>query len=512
MRAAFGIFLLVGAVYVLAGPGRIDIIDGQYRFEVAKNILEDGSIQIMDPVLGWAVQGIKGIYSPYNVSGSLAGVPLVALADLTGSASRDRRQFFFSFTSAVLGAATAAVLFLFYEALGVRRRTAVGWTMVASFATLAFPAATTVFDQAQHGFFMLCACFLAFLSARRDSITLAGLGGVCLAILVNYQEIYAVLFPGLAVAALAAPDATPTDRRRGLERAAVFVFVGFLGLLVWAGINNYRYGSLVFSGKGGATHPPALGNPVIGLAGLLFSPGKSILLYSPATMIALVGLPGLTSRHSRLGRAVLITSIIYLGVISCLSFYGGDWCWGPRYFASVLPLLALGFPFVEPVTGAARGVVASIIAASVGIQVLGVSVDHHRFFYARSLPTYFWYTEPSFYFTHSALLSRPTEVLDSIEHGVPTDATEFRPGPYSALLTYAVFGGWGQGRTPTPVWMRRYQVFWLPRPWPLWMRSIPAERRPINAPMTETLFVIMGLAGALLLREQVRVRVMENRE
>jgi hypothetical protein len=480
VRPAIGIFLLVGAVYSLAGPGRIDIIDGQYRFEVAKNILEDGSIQIMDPYLGWAVQGINGVYSPYNVSGSLAGVPLIALAKLTGSATRDRQQFFFSFTSAMLGAATAAVLFLFYEALGVRRRTAIAWIMVASFATLAFPAATSVFDQTQHGFLILCAAFLAFLSARRESMTLAVAGGVCLALLVNYQEIYVVLFPGLAAAALAPPNASPASRRRSYERCAVFMFVGAMGLLVWCGINNYRFGSLLFSGKSNPAHPPAWGNPVIGVPGLLISPGKSIFLYSPATLIALLGLRRLFSREPRLGLSVVVTSVVYVGMIASLSFYGGDWCWGPRYFASVLPLLALGFPFLDPGRRAARIAVRCVIVASICVQALALSVEHHRFFFAHSLPAFFWYSDQSYYFTHSALISRPGEILDSIEHGIPAEATQFRPGPYPDLLTYAVFGGWGQRGMTSPEWMRHYRVFWLLRPWPLWMRTIPPGNRPVN--------------------------------
>jgi len=116
---ALGVCLVVAAVYIGAGPGRIDIIDGQYRFEVARNIVGDRSIQLMDPFLGDAVNGLLGAYSPYGVSGSLTGAPLVALANLVGEPSQDRQQFFFSFTSGILGAATAAVLFLFLTELSV---------------------------------------------------------------------------------------------------------------------------------------------------------------------------------------------------------------------------------------------------------------------------------------------------------------------------------------------------------------------------------------------------------
>ena len=105
---AIGVFLLVGSIYVLVGPGRVDIIDGEYRFEVARNLIRDGSLQIRDPFLLGAAEGIGGRYSPYGISGSLVAVPLVAVAMVIDPSSLDLQQFVFSFTSAMYGAATAA--------------------------------------------------------------------------------------------------------------------------------------------------------------------------------------------------------------------------------------------------------------------------------------------------------------------------------------------------------------------------------------------------------------------
>lgn len=487
---AAGLFVLVAAVYAASGPGRIDIIDGQYRFEVARNIVEDASVQIRDQFLGDAVAGLIGAYSSYGISGSLVAVPLVALAKAWGPYSIDREQFFFSFTSALLGAASAAVLFLFYIRLGVRARSAVGWTLVAAFATLSFPASATVFDQAQQGFFVLAAVYFGWLSARADSMAHAAIAGAALAVLVNFQESYAVLLPGIALAAWGAP--APAERRRALERCAVLAFVGGAGLLFYAGFNNFRYGSLVFSGKG-VNHPSPLGNPLIGAAGLLFSPGKSIFLYSLPTAIALFGLFGLARRDRNLARAVAATALTYFALIATLSFYGGDWCWGPRYFATVLPLVGLGFPFAR-LRGAMRALGAAAIAAGLAVQILALSLDHHRFFYARALPRFFWYTDRGFYFHESALFARPGEILESLRDGVPETAIALRPGPYPEELTYAVFGMWGRPDLPPPVWMRRFSVFWLPRPWPLWMRTIPRERLPVNPDLA-----LGGLAVAALL-------------
>src|SRR5262245_29043997 len=102
--AAAGVFPLVFAVSAAAASARIDIIDGQYRFEVAKNLLESHSLQIRDPFLPGASQGIGGRYSPYGISTSVLALPLLVAADSTGALSTERRQFFFSLASPILGA------------------------------------------------------------------------------------------------------------------------------------------------------------------------------------------------------------------------------------------------------------------------------------------------------------------------------------------------------------------------------------------------------------------------
>jgi len=500
-----GVFLFCAAVYGAAGPGRIDMIDGQYRFEVARNILDYHSVQIGDVFLGGSVSGVLGEYSSYGISGSLVALPLVLVSRALGATSIERDQFFFSFTSSLFGAAAMALLVLFYLRLGVEPRRALGWTLVAAFATLYFPGSVTVFDQAQHAFFILCACYCAHQGARRDSMALMAAGGASLAALVNFQETYAIVFPTVAVAALANFGTSPADRRRAWERVFVLLVVAGLGILVWAGFNKFRYGSFLFSGKG-VNHPSPLGNPVIGLPGLLISPGKSIFLYSPAVLLALAGLRHLVRADRALGVAVIATVAIHLAMISMLSFYGGDWCWGPRYFVATLPMLSLAFPFAaRPATSLRRFAYGAVVGVSFVIQLLGLSLDHHRFFYARSLPAFFWYADRTFYFHESALLSRPGEIVDSIRTGgVPAEAIAFRPGPYPELLTYAVFGGWNQDGLTSPQWMRRYAVFWLPRPWPLWMTSIDEGRRPIDVGAGLAVLAAMFIAGAALMRTALR--------
>ena len=79
-----GTFLFFLAIYLISGPGRIDIIDGQHRFEVAWNFVERGRPIVRDAFLSARV-GVDGArYSFYGLPASVAGTPLVWLGFVFG--------------------------------------------------------------------------------------------------------------------------------------------------------------------------------------------------------------------------------------------------------------------------------------------------------------------------------------------------------------------------------------------------------------------------------------------
>jgi hypothetical protein len=145
---------------------------------------------------------------------------------------------------------------------------------------------------------------------------------------------------------------------------------------------------------------------------------------------------------------------------------------------------------------------AAVVVLGLLVQLLGLSVDHQRFFFERELTVYFYVVDPWFYFKHSALVARPGEIARLVRHGVPETATQFAPGPYPDSVTYTIYPG--VVREPLPRWMRRYQVFHVPRPWPLWMRVVPPERRPVD-PWAFALGTLgVGVLGVGLVRRGLR--------
>jgi len=481
-----GLFLLIAAAYTLSGPGRIDMIDGQHRYDVTRNIIEQGKPVVTDMAIArWATPGLGGYRYFLGPSASVAALPFVGLGLALAPGTRALSQFLFSFTSGFLAAFACVLLFMTYELLGVTRRRAIAWTLVVAFATLLWPTSTSVFDQAQHAFAVMLAVYAGLRAGRGDSAGFAFLSGAAGGVLMNYQEVYVLLIPALGLTCMMEGERIWAFAKSRRFRA--YVAGSTIGLAMLLLYNAVRFGSplaLAGSATGGAN---VYVNPLVGAAGLLFSPGKSLLLFSPPVLLAIFGWRHLYREHRTFARGVLLVIACHFLVIANLRFYGGDWCWGPRYLVVTLPLVCLALPFVTwP-----RAVKGAVIALGVVIQLLGIAVDHHRWFYENALADQFW-ADKSYYFTHSQLFARPGEVAEVYSDSSPIpDVRRFAPNPYRSP-TYTTFGN--LQRDQSPIWMKQFALFNVPRPWPLWMSRLSADQQPV-AWKIWALLALLALAG-----------------
>jgi hypothetical protein len=519
---AAGVFLFVLACYVATNPGRIDVLDGQMRFDVAYNWLTQGRPIVRDPWVG-PIMGVPGrngaMYSFYGAPASVLSMPLVWFGLHSNPNNAEASQFLFSLTSSVVGALIAPLLFLFYLELGVTIRRAFLWTMVSSFATLVWPASCTTFDNAQHAFFGIAAAYLGVVSSRRGSNIFALAGGLMAGILLLYQEYFLLIVPALAFSTVdwrAIPNEfSPVEsdspkvsnaiasflrsagriplqviraacRSAGVARSSCIRCLSFFagvatGVLMLFAYNFLRFGAFLENGKmrNFAHRHPVWGNPLSGLPTLLISPGKSLLLYSPPLLLGLLGIRYLWRRSPVAALVVLGASLPLLAFMSCYAGLGGDWCWGPRYLTILLPLFALAFPFI-PAAKVKRSVVLAVVSAGFLVQILALSVETQRFFFEHALNDYFWAEDQWAYFKHSALFARVAETM-SLADGPPATARYFNSAPSPDWHTYTILGPpppWP--RSLSPVWMRNFEIYYLPRPWPLWMAWIPLALRPVD--------------------------------
>jgi hypothetical protein len=129
------------------------------------------------------------------------------------------------------------------------------------------------------------------------------------------------------------------------------------------------------------------GNLAEGVAGLLVSPSRGLLVYSPIVLLAGVGAwrawrPSASTAHLRLLRsASLMCLIAFLAYSKYLVWWAGH-SYGPRYLTDILPLacllMALGIEMPLPAASAARtrpvvrvGGWKLVAAYSIAIQAIG---------------------------------------------------------------------------------------------------------------------------------------------
>mgnify|MGYP001026585147 CR=1 FL=1 len=520
--ATIGVFFVVAAVYLLTSPGRIDMIDGQFRYEVAANLLSHGEPTVRDPALQpFGVPGPNGkIYARYGAGGSVIALPLLWIADRGADPDGEVHRFLFTLATPLVAAAACAVLFSFLLRLAVPAGRALSCTAIVAFSSLLWPSAVSTFPNAQYAFFFLAALLLGHESARRGSLGLAAAGGAVLGLLVTYDEYLLCLVPGAASCTIAPAvwdrlrgDASWLERARSLLGAArrdgslarfvTFAFATLLGVALFFLFNRWRFGSILHSGKVDALpeEHAIFGNPLGGFLGLLVSPGKGVIWYSPPILLGALGLRDLLRRHRSLGLALLLSSVTLLFVLSPVAFWAGDWCWGPRYLTVVVPAFGLAMPAVVE---RARKLTATVAVAGLVVQLLAVSVDHQRFFFERALPDHFWAKSSWVYFERSQLLARPAEVL-AVLRGPPKEAVFFNNAPDPQSLTYCTFGPRPELRPHAALWMQHFQLYFLPRPWPLWMSSgVPQRQPPIDVGLAVLACVVLAGLGAVLVRGGLR--------
>ena len=450
-----GQFVAVFAVVALSGPGRIDIVDGQTRYEVARSLVEHGDSVIRDPDVRYTVfPGRDGqLYTPYRFPQTGAGVVAIVLADHTGPVSEGRRHFWFVLTSAFAGALLAVVYTLWFRSLGQNCLPAVGWGSAGIFCTPNWFYATSTFDDVWGATALVGAVVLAGASRRGWGWALAA--GLALGLAFNCkQPLGLFVLPVLAVAY----DWKASPRRQW-ARLGLIVAGLAAGVAAYKVYDYYKYPpeALLAHADAWANRGPLWNaNPIPALLSLSVSLGAGAFWYCPTWPIALRGLAASYRLDKWVGVAVLAASAGFVLFISFVAFYKGDPCWGPRYLTPMLALWWLWAP-----AGAARlgrRLVVLVLVLGVVVQLLALSVDPQRLHLERALPSA-TYSQPGWLHFEPALshlLNRPREIGEILTSGHERSAA-YSPAPSPTFATPGI-----SSRITEAIW--DYRVFASLRP------------------------------------------------
>ena len=380
-RTMWLLFIFFQALYALTSSGNAFRVPDEFEvYYQAEHLVDAGDLSVPQTVPRGQFFGRFGVDGkPYAPYGPLAAILIVphhllarAVARMAGVPRGTLTWTFLVSGLTMMATATAAALAVvgFYRAalaLQAAPATALLLSMMLGTATVLWPYGTSLYSEAwQAAAFIWAAVLLLERRVTPAALLLLGAG------LIKVTSL--VFIPGFVVAMLvdrSAPSAARTRAALGLT-AAIAAAASIH--LAW---NAHRFGNPFDFGYDWAETipvPPAraflLSDLPRGLAVLLFSPGKSLLLWAPAAWLAV-------TRLRECPRALLAGVLTSVGL--GLLFYGaylfpeGGYAHGPRHFVPIVPLLLL--PAAAPGPPWRRATLLACVVIGFTLASLSVSIS-----------------------------------------------------------------------------------------------------------------------------------------
>ncbi len=246
---------------------------------------------------------------------------------------------------------------------------------VARFAAISLAVGSMVWVYARYPFteIVQVACFTGFFLelsrlARRLDRRTALSAGLWAGMLLNTKYIYALCLPGALLVVAVAHRRTLRPLLRALALAAAGLLPGLVMVLLY---NYLRFGSVTKTGytKVGSV---MVENVLLSMWGFLFSPGKSVFLYTPPLVLALLGLPRFWRSQRATVLAMLATILPVMLFYARFPSWPGDWAWGPRYVVFAVPVLLLpAVAFLSSARWPGRSLASGLLVAGLCVQILG---------------------------------------------------------------------------------------------------------------------------------------------
>jgi hypothetical protein len=345
--------------------------DGSFHLD-AFPVLYDERAQAgrIDGLPYYLVRARGHLVSWYPVGAPLLAVPIYLAAGLAGLPTDDAGLAVLEkLSAAVMVAASALLLYLVLRRL-TTRPVALALVAVYGLGTSNLSVSSQALWQHGPSQLALVAALYCLVRAREESWW-AALAGFPLALSVVVRPVNVVLvLPLAAHAAWAYRRHAP-----GLVATALPAIASQL----W--YNVAHFGEAFHTQLSRLTEPLWQTSVPEGLGGLLLSPGRGLLVYSPVLVLSLLGLarvwrPGGDSLLRALSVGAVLTVLLY----SKWAKWWGGHTYGPRLLADLSPALVLAMlPLAERLLRhRAWQIVFALLAAwSIGAHTLGAFVDDH---------------------------------------------------------------------------------------------------------------------------------------
>jgi len=398
--SALSLFLFFTALYYLTNAGETKIGDETFMILVARKMVDEGPIEFDEHKIlsstdweDFASRGPDGrYYMKWGLGQSFAEIPFLVLHRSiwrilsARNPVTDQTQFYlteFAFLMlcpSVISALGCVLFYLLTLRLGFSSKVSVLLALIYGLATMVWPYSKSFVSETTLNVAVLGGVYGALSYVEGKGRFWISFSGACMGFAFLTKVTALVVIPVIVVYIMA----SLRTRKSMLDLLFYFVppLAVLFGLQAWH--NLIRYGNAWELGYQAGKDALGFSTPMlVGLWGLLLSPGKSFFLYSPVALLAFFCLRSFL-RYRR-NEALLGLGICVLFVLFHARWWSwaGDWAWGPRFLLVITPyvLLPCGVLFEKwsELKRLHRFLAFTLILFSVGIQVLGLAV--HPFSY-----------------------------------------------------------------------------------------------------------------------------------
>ncbi|MGB7566968.1 MAG: hypothetical protein WBM07_03850 [Chitinivibrionales bacterium] len=383
------LFFAAFAFFSMFTPLGQAVSDTAYSVETAKSLVYRKGLSIdKNWVLRHAKPGRNNLYySKYGIGYAVSFVPEICIAALISKVMPSHKEYIergiVSFTNTLYASCIAVLFFILFVKLGYSPKLSLAAVIVICSSSILLPYSKIIQSEMLTALVLLL--FLIIVAgAKKIGPLLAALLGCLLAglYLVKISNIiFAVVF-GLYVAY----QMKKGNCHRG--PGVLFLCISILPLAGLLYLNWYRFGAVFNFGYG--EEQKQFSTPLLtGLRGLLFSPSKSLFIFSPLIVTGFLGIKSFFIKHRLMTVIILSFSIVDVVFYARWHDWPGGWAWGPRLIVPVIIIMhVFCIEFLKPMNRRvwAKSVFATLFVVAFGIQFLGSMISYQQIHYFYSDP------------------------------------------------------------------------------------------------------------------------------
>ncbi|MBD2778414.1 glycosyltransferase family 39 protein [Iningainema tapete] len=346
------VFIFFCSLFALTNSG-FDNSEGLFHYQVAVQLIKHGKLgfdTLPEGIFQLAPNGRA--YAGHEIGNTLFLLPTAFINVLienffskfvSTETIEKLQQFILSFQAGVYSSVTATTLFaILRTGFSISTIPSFIVTLCLTLTTYFWIYARNLFDGVLCSTLLTLSFFFLIRYRQKNNLWLLFSCFICLGfgLITRLSMILAILVSFVYLITI----------RRSLAvkfREITLTLITLLPFLIWQCWYNYlRTGIFYKSPVQTAVYADnnALdGNIVVGITGLLLSPGKSLLIYAPLLILSVFLFKKFYREHHKEAIYTAALFILWLLLHARLRSWYGGWGWGPRHFITILPIIFLPF-------------------------------------------------------------------------------------------------------------------------------------------------------------------------